>query len=81
MRFVDSYNKKVIYTNEHHLITLQFPFILNIKIYFHLFCRPIPSLNWGQVLSLQLIVLLIFQHCDFTIITKLDRMVVESNIS
>ena len=28
MRFVDSYNKKVIYTNEHHLITLQFPFIL-----------------------------------------------------
>ena len=22
-----SYNKKVIYTNEHHLITLQFPFI------------------------------------------------------
>ena len=54
---------KVIYTNEHHLITLQFPFILNIKNYFHLFCHLIPSLNWRQVLSLQLIVLPIFQHC------------------
>ena len=33
MRFVDSYSKKVIYTNENHLITLQFPFILNINNY------------------------------------------------
>ena len=57
---VDSCNKKVIYTNEHHLITLQFPFILNIKKYFHIFCRLIPSLNWGQVLSIQLIVYLVF---------------------
>ena len=63
MRFVDNYNKKVIYTNEHHLITLQFPFILNIKQYFHLFCSLIPSLNWRQVHSPKLIVLLIFQHC------------------
>ena len=54
---------KVIYTNEHHLITLQSHFILKIKNYFNLFCRLIPSLNWRQVLSLQLIVLLIFQHC------------------
>ena len=37
VRFVDNYNKEVINTNEHHSITLQFPFILNIKnilIYF-----------------------------------------------
>ena len=31
VRFVDNYNKEVIYTNEHHSNTLQFPFILNIK--------------------------------------------------
>ena len=31
VRFVDNYNKEVIYTNEQHSITLQFPFILNIK--------------------------------------------------
>ena len=62
---------KVIYTNGHHLIMLQFPFILNIKIYFRLFCRLIPSLNWRQALSFQLIVLLIFQHCVLQLLPNL----------
>ena len=46
----------------HEKIT-PWPQGFNIKIYFHLFCRLVPSLKLGQVLSLQLIVLPIFQHC------------------
>ena len=41
------------FVDSYEFITLQFAFILSI----------IPSFNWRQVLSLQLIVLFIFQHC------------------
>ena len=81
MRFVDSYNKKVIYTNRHHLITLPFPFILNIEKYFHLFCRLIPSLNWGASSQSPVNSFAHNSTLRFTIVTKPGRMVVESNIS
>ena len=50
VHFVENYNKEVIYTNEHHSITLQFPFIF----LFILPSKPILKLEagfWPPVIS------------------------------